>query len=335
MCQRPKRRHCWKCSSRHSKPIGFKCTRAISVSIMDSGLNALLFGSTTSTSASWCRRPVCKMPPSLGVRMQPQQRPWIPMAWCPGVLRTLLTTTTTTTTFIGNRTMTVLCSSMSTRLSAPCPVTQPSAAMPTSCALLVKSSHLSAPLVPLAAGLPAQGIMTTNLAATLQSLTSIMASMNARMLVLESAATANQCQSGPGLGTSHVELPFLPYSDSMQHLPLGVTPALSTAINLVPGPTNANAPASAPAAIPAGHQIIAKRMRQELIDIHLAPDSSNTSSSDSDVMAPRRKNVHHTGTSLDAAGPRMTSWYGECPGPTKASTKFRHAKPLGITRSPF
>ena len=48
-----------------------------------------------------------------------------------------------------------------------------------------------------------------------------------------------------------------------------------------------------------------------------------------------KPNVSLTGLNLGAAGPPMTSWHGECPGPTTASTKVRPAKPPGMTRSLF
>ena len=46
-----------------------------------------------------------------------------------------------------------------------------------------------------------------------------------------------------------------------------------------------------------------------------------------------KPNVSLTGLNLGTAGPPMTSWHGECPGPTTASTKVRPAKPPGMTRS--
>ena len=310
MSQIPQRRHCWKCNSRHSKPTGFKCTRAKSV--MDSGLNALPFGSTSLPSASWSTFGLAMTTASThnafgsthaataaaadvsSTVSRSTQDTTPSLATGMNTAVTTTTTTTTTTSFNGSHATTVLCTATSTRPSAPCPVsyapTQPSPSVPTPSVPLVQSSHLGAPSVPVAAGLPAQGVATTDLAATLQSLTSVMASMNARMQVLESAATANPRLSVPATGPPHVGLPFLPYSDTSQHLPSGAAPvlnALSAATHQVPGPTGAIA--SAPAPIPASLPSVAERARRELVDIQFASDSSSTSSSDSDAMVPRRK----------------------------------------------
>ena len=304
------------------------------MSVMDLGLNALPFGSTSSPSASWSTfglamttgsthhafgsthnasgsthnasgsthnasgstyaATAAAADVSSTVSMSTQDTTPSLATGMNTAATTTTTTTTTTTSFNGSHATTVLCTATSTRPSAPCPVsyaaTQPSPSVPTPSTPLVQSSHLGAPSVPVAVGLPTQGVATTDLAATLQSLTSVMASMNARMQVLESAATANPRLPVPATGPPHVGLPFLPYSDTMQHPPSGAAPALnalSAATHQVPGPTGAIA--SAPAPIPASLPGVTERARRELVDIQLASDSSSTSSSDSDVMVPRRK----------------------------------------------
>ena len=340
------RRHCWKCGSRHPEPTGFKCKRTLpkmsSANIASTivsttwsmlGANMTTAGSTYIVTSS--SHTVTSFESTYTTNI-------VSMATSDTVFRsrhdtvssfaagtnTTPTLTTATTTFNFSLPQTVLCTATSTRPSAPMPGL--SAFNPS--APFAQGANLGAHSVPATPG-QTPGLDTMDLTAALQSLTSAMTSMATHMQVLESTVATNPGPPSLVAGPSHAEVATPPHSTPMPQQPQSFASAFSAAIPQLTNPIGAKA--SAPAATAAGHPSVAERAQQELAAIHMVSGSS-TSSSESDDGIPRLKHkVCPIGISLGAAGPPMTLWYGECPGPIMAYTKARRASPPCLTPTPF